>query len=449
MKNRYDVIVAGGGPAGVAAAIAAARSGARTLVIEQNGYLGGTPAAASLPAFCTFTDGLKPIVRGVGLEILEALRAESWSSPFYDRKPDRIEGIDWLPIDAEALKRVLDRLVVESGCDVLLHTTLTGCKREGGRVTQIAVYGPSGAQALEADAFVDATGDAHLCAMAGCEFEVGDENGQVQAGTLCFKIANFDTERFLAYARESGEDGNLTKAAQRAQADGAFPEGEVKVAGIALPAPGMASLNFGHAFGSDPLDSASVTRAEMESRARLPQLMRFLRQYVPGAENAVLALSGPSFGVRESRRVKGRYELTSEDHRRRADFEDAIAYYAYPIDFHACRAEGAGEMEERYRASRYAPGESYGIPYRCLTPEGAENLLVAGRSISCDRAMQASLRVAPCCFATGQAAGVAAAMAAQGRTPVSRVDVTALRERLREQGCYLKSYRSESESSIE
>jgi len=432
------VIVAGGGPAGVAAAIAAERSGARTLLIEQNGYLGGTPTAASLPAFCTFTDGIKPIVRGVGLEILEALKAESWRSPFYDHKPDRIEGLDWLPIDAEALKRVLDRLVLSSGCEVLLHTTLIGCEREGDRVRAISVYGPSGVETLAADAFVDATGDANLCAMAGCECEVGDENGQVQAGTLCFKIANFDTERFLAYARESGEDGNLTRAVRRAQADGAFPEGEVKVAGIALAAPGMASVNFGHAFGNDPLDSASVTRAEMEGRARLPELMDFLRRYVPGAENAVLALSGPSFGVRESRRVTGDYVLRGEDHRRRADFADAVAYYAYPIDFHACHAEGAEDMEARYRASRYAPGESYGIPYRCLTPQGVDNLLVAGRCVSCDRAMQASLRVSPCCFATGQAAGVAAALAVRGGQSVHAVDARALRSKLVEQGAYLK-----------
>lgn len=438
MSVKYNVLVAGGGPAGVAAAMAASRSGARTLLVESNGYLGGTPVMSSLPAFCTFTDGEKAIVRGIGLEILEALKAESWRSPFYDRKPGRIEGLDWLPIDGEALKRVLDRLVIESGCEVLLHTTLVDCDGDGESIRSVTIHNQNGLQKIEADVLIDCTGDAHLAAGAGCDIRIGDETGSVQAGTLCFQIANFDTERFLRYADEVNENGNLMKAVARAQEDGAFVDGETKVCGIALTAPGVAVLNFGHAFGLNPLDAASVTEAEMKSRARLPELMAFLKKYVPGAEQAVLASSGPSIGIRESRRVMGDYVLTCEDHINRADFEDAIAYYAYPIDYHASKTAQSPAMEARYRASAYKAGEAYGIPYRCLTPRGKANLLVAGRSISCDQAMHASLRVAPCCFATGQAAGTAAAMASRQKTDVHSIAAGELRSRLLQQNCWLK-----------
>ncbi len=433
----YDVVIAGGGPAGTAAAIAAARNGARTLLVERDGYLGGMATGASIPAFCTYTDGVRTIVAGIGLEILEKLKENSWRSPFYDRKPDRIEGLDWLPIDSEALKLVLDDMVTGSGSHLLLHTSLIECSCENSRIKSIAVHNKSGLQTVKAHCFIDCTGDGDLAAMAGCETEYGDEDGQVQGGTLCFKIANFDTERFLAYAAETGENGNLLKAAERAKADGKFPEGEIKVAGIALPAPGMASLNFGHVYHWNPIDGDSMTHGEVEARRQIPVLMDFIRTYVPGAEHAVLALSGPNIGVRESRRICGEYRLTAKDYERRADFPDSIAYYSYPVDIHPSRPDRVGTLEQNYRNTKYKPGESYGIPYRCMIPKGIHNLLTAGRSVSCDRAMQGSLRVMPACFAMGQAAGTAAAMAAEQGISFGDVDIQNLRRRLRQQGAYV------------
>lgn len=441
--NQYDVIVAGGGPAGTAAAIASARNGARTLLIEQNGYLGGMATGASIPAFCTYTDGIQTIIRGIGLEILENLKGITWRSPFYDRKPGRIEGMDWLPIDSEALKLVLDQMVTDSGCQVLFHTSLVDCevsKTEGEtRIDKLVIHNKSGLQNVSADTYIDGTGDADLADLAGCRTEYGDEHGQVQAGTLCFKVANFDTKRFMEYAEKAGETGNLSKAVECAMAANDFPEGEVKVAGIALPSPGMASFNFGHIFGGiNPVNGADMTRAEMQSRKKLPELMRFIRTYVPGAEDAVLAFSGPNVGVRESRRICGRYRMTMEDYEKRADYQDSIAYYSYPVDMHGAKAGDSKELELNYQQTRYRSGESYGIPYRCLVPESTKNLLAAGRSISCDRAMQASLRVMPACFAMGQAAGTAAAMAAQEGIGVAEVDTVRLRRTLKQQGAYLK-----------
>ena len=440
MSARYDVIVAGGGPAGVAAAMASARHGARTLVIDANGYLGGYATNGSLPALAPYTDKEKPLIRGIGLELLTALQKECWYSEVYPRREDPVKNMDWFPIDSELLKRILDQKVTESGCEVLLHTQVIDCVREGGAIKGVRIFNQGGIQTLEANVFIDCTGDAVLSAAAGCRIEIGDENGDVQSGTLCFKIANFDEKRFAQYVRETGDGGNLFKACGRAMADGAFIPHESKVSGMTVPQPGVAVFNFGHVYGINPLDAASITRAEMEARAQLPAMMAFLRRYVPGAENAVLAASGATLGVRESRRVMGRYVMTRDDYQNRADFDDAIAYFNYPIDVHNARKNDAHAEENAtvYSTQRYHTGESYGIPYRCLTPIGTENLLVAGRIISCDRYMLGSVRVVPCCFATGQAAGTAAAMAVQaGQTPAG-IDPALLRDQLRGDGCYLR-----------
>ena len=433
----FDVAVVGGGPAGTAAAIAAARNGAKTLLIEKNGFLGGMATGGAVPAFCTFTDGKKAIVRGIGLEILEELKKNTWRSPFYDRKEGRIEGMDWLPIDPEALKLVLDQKAVSSGCSLLFHTMLIGCNQENNRIHSLMLHNKSGLHTVCAHTYIDCTGDGDLAAVSGCTVEIGDEKGQVQAGTLCFQVANFDTERFMEYARDVKENGNLMNAVYRAKENGDFPEGEAKVAGIALAAPGMASFNFGHVYGFDPVDEQSVTQAEIYARQKLPQLMKFIRDYVPGGEHSVLASSGPDMGVRESRRIRGMYYMTIDDYERRADFPDAIGYYSYPVDIHG--AAGTDEaLEQQYKNTAYQPGESYGIPYRCLVPVGVPNLLMAGRMVSCDRYVQASLRVMPACFLMGQAAGTAAAMAASEETDTCDVDTRLLRNRLRSQGCYLR-----------
>ena len=438
-KPDYDVIVVGGGPSGVAAALAAARNGSRTLLIESNGYLGGTVTHSSLPAFCPYGNSEEPVIQGIGLEILEALKKETQLVSYYQDTAQK-PLYSWYPIDTEALKRILDEIVLSSGCELLLHAQVTACEKSGKSIHSLTYQTAAGSKNVSAGVYIDCTGNAALASWAGCRTEMGDENGDVQSGTLCFKIANFDTERFIRYAQETGEGGNLFQACARAIANHAFPEGETKVAGISFPSPGVAALNFGHIYGIDPLDASSLTRAEIEGRKKLGELLAFLRRFVPGAENAVLVSSGPAVGIRESRRVVGRYVLTREDFMRRADFDDAIAYYCYPIDVHPSRMKEGSEWNDVYYRQRYQPGEAYGIPYRCLTPADSDNLLVAGKIISCDRAMLGSVRVVPCCFATGQAAGTAAAMAVRQKTSVPCIDAHELRIALSEQGCYIRKH---------
>ena len=435
--NRYDVVVAGGGPAGTAAAIAAARNGAKTLLIEQYGFLGGTPVNALVPVFCPFSDKERAIIRGIGLEILEEMKSESWINP----EPEENNGItalDWVVIDPEVLKRVLDKIVLESGVELWLHSLVTEVECNDGRVERIVVCGKGGKTCVEADVFIDCTGDADLAALAGAGFEYGDNEGRVQGMTLCFRLAGVDGQRFLNYKKEVNEDGNLHVAVHRAKENGDFPSGEANVATFALQNLDMAGVNFGHSFEKSPLDTTHLTQAEVESRKRLSELVQFFRNYVPGMEHCYIAASGPAIGVRETRRIEGEYRLTREDYMQRRQFEDAVVRYAYPIDVHACRGTVKGkDDQDDYIMTAYAPGESYTIPYRALLPKALSNVIVAGRALSSDRAANGSARVAPACFAMGQAAGTAAAICVLEKREVKKIDIQNLRALLEAQGVCL------------
>lgn len=431
--KKYDVVVAGGGPAGTAAAIAAARNGARTLLIERYGFLGGTPVNALVPVLCPFSDGKRDLIGGIGREILERMKKESWKNP-YQEEDNGIPGLDWVVVDPEVLKRVLDELVLESGAELWLHTMVTdvACREE--TVTQLTVSGKGGRIQVEADYYIDCTGDGELAAFAGAGFEYGDREGQVQGMTLCMRLAGVDGGRFLDYQKEVHEDGNLHVAVSKAKAQGEFPFGEAQVATFALQSMDMAGVNFGHAFGKSPLNPLELTSAEVESRKALPKLIAFFQKYVPGMENCYLAASGPSIGVRESRRIQGEYRLTREDYEARRVFEDAVVRYAYPIDVHGAREGEGGEAE--YTATAYEPGESYTIPYRSLLPRQLANVIVAGRSLSSDRAANGSARVAPACFAMGQAAGTATAVCIREGCGLKELDVRKLQKLLKAQGAF-------------
>ena len=437
-RKSYDVIVAGGGPSGTTAAVAAARNGCKTLLVERGGCLGGMATQALVPAFGPFTNAEVDLIGGIGREILEKLKKDGYQSPFYDRKPDRIEGIDWYQIDSEVLKRVLDEIVLESQCDILFHTDVIEVEKKNRAVQAVCIFYKGKREWIDTKYLIDCTGNADLAEMAGVESDYGDEKGNVQAGTLCFRVAGIDVPKFMDYVGRVNEDGNLSKACAQAVKNGDFPEGEVKVGGMALQADGIAGLNFGHSYDFSPLDSWGLSQSEIKARKRLPEFIHFLKKYVPGMENCVLVSSGSGIGIRESRRIHGRYTLTGEDYFKRADFEDAVAYYSYPIDLHPATPEEGAEMERNYQKWRYGNGECYGIPYRCLIPDSLDNLAAAGRIISADRIMMASVRLMPLCFATGQAAGTACALAVKAGIGLDKVDVGGLRNTLKLQGQYIK-----------
>ncbi|SEU26264.1 FAD-dependent oxidoreductase [Paenibacillus sp. NFR01] len=442
VSQEVDVLVTGGGPAGIAAALSAARAGARTLLIEQRGFLGGMGTVALVPAFCPYSDGEKAIIRGIGLELLEKMKAGS-APEFRERFGTEL---DWVPIDPEVLKRVYDEAIIESGVKTLLHTFVsqTLMDAEGRKVNGVVIVNKSGRSIIQAKTVIDATGDADLAAMAGAPFHKGGESGELQAATMCYLLGNVDRLRFMQYLQESGDTEQLHLAVQKAQAEGQLPQGRDSVSGLAWIADYLVGVNFGHVFGIDGTSAEDLTRGALEGRKLVKRQLDFFRAYVPGFERAHLLSTGEQIGIRETRRIVGDYVLTQEDFMSMASFADDIARNAYFIDIHMARSSGAMHIHH------LPPGRSHGVPYRCMLPVGLDNVWVAGRAASSDRVVQGSLRVMPNCFAMGQAAGLAAAMAAEADGSSRRVDVPELQRELLRQGAWLgEAWTSEYQTAKE
>ncbi len=424
-----DVVVCGGGTAGFAAATAAARAGARVILLEQLGCLGGLGTAGLVPCFCPFSDGEKPVVRGIGEEVLLELGRRMGVEVDYD----------WFNIHAEILKRIFDEMLAESGALLRFFTRIVDVAVSDGRIEAVVVSTHEGLKAIAGKVFIEATGDGDVAAWAGAEFEVGDGRGHMQATTLCNLFANVDWAEFWSHKKEGTmrPDQKLWRAHC---AEGRAPLNEWHLAAGLLPCgPTIGASNAGHIYEVDCLDENALSRAIIEGREQAWVFLEWYRAYVPGFKNAELAETAAILGVRETRRILGDYVLNFEDYKARRSFEDEIGRFSFPVDIHSSTAKDRErqESEKRYLETRLGKGESYGIPYRSLIPEHLVNMVMAGRCISTDRYLQGSLRVMPACFVTGQAAGAAAAMAAARSGAVREVDVEKLRANLRARGAYI------------
>lgn len=392
-----DVFVAGGGPAGIAAAVAAARAGKRVFLAESSGAFGGAATAALVPAFATFSDGAKRVVGGIGWEVRRLV------------SKDIAEDAYWTPLNPEELKRTYDALVSAAGVQFSFFTNLCDAVAKDGRISHVVLSSKRGLFAVRARIFIDCTGDGDLIAFAGGKFEKGDEDGSVMPATLCSLWANIDFDHLTG--------GWAQQKLPQAIKDGVFTVPDLHLPGFfrASGMKGVGGGNIGHAFNVDPTDERSLTHAMIDSRKRLPEYERFYKNYLGGYEKMDLVATAPYLGVRESRRVTCDYALTVKDFVARAQFTDQIGRYCYPVDVHNSKPGDKKAMEaflkEYEKDLRYKKGESYGIPYRSLIPVSFSNALVAGRCIGTDRKMQASIRVMPGSFITGQAAGTAAALA--------------------------------------
>ena len=426
VRKDVDVFIAGGGPAGVAAALAACRQGAKVFVAEGQSCFGGMGTGGLVPVFMTFGDGVNFLAEGVGRTVRERLKKEC---------PD----LPGAAIDAEGLKRVYDRLMTESGADFTFQTQLVGVETDGPRVTHALCAAPSGMFAVRARVSIDATGNGDLAAWAGAPFEKGDEEGRLMPATLCSRWVGVDWQKWLA-SRPEGTVQRQGYMLEKAIDDGVFTVPDYHLTGMNPQGKQLFGGNVGHIFGVDATDETSVTRALIEGRQSIRQYERYYKEYLKGFENMSLAATGSLLGVRETRRISGDYVLTVDDFKRRAVFDDEIGRYCFPVDLHST-VPGKEAYEEHRRQYdvefHLGKGESYGIPYRVLTPRGLSNVLTAGRCVSTDRYVHGSLRVMPGCFITGQAAGMAAAMAAEKHVSVHNVDVADLQQRLKAFGAYL------------
>lgn len=430
LDESWDVLVVGGGPAGCAAAAAAAREGARTLLVEATGALGGMGTSGLVPAWCPFSDGEKIIYRGLAEKVFTACKA---GMPHV-----RTDALDWVAIDHELLKRIYDDLVADAGAEVLFHTALASVETTGDAVDAVVLCNKAGLSAVRAKIHVDCTGDADLAAWAGAAFQKGDERThELQPATHCFVICNVDD-----YAFRHGQtvfSGHPQSPVHELHRSAAYPHIQDAFCCAPMKGPGVIGFNAGHVFDVDGTDPHSLSRGLMTGRKIAAEFRDGLAALHPAFANGHLVATGELLGVRETRRIVGDYVLTTDDYMARRSFPDEICRNSYFIDVHRSLKALSQPKPDKHDSlsARYGKGESHGIPYRCLTPCGVRNVLVAGRAISCERPVQGSVRVMPVCLATGEAAGLAAALAARDGQDTHRVDVGTLRRRLREEGVYL------------
>lgn len=410
-NTNYDVIVCGGGPSGCCAAVAAARAGVKTLLIEATGAPGGMGTMGMVSAFAPFTDGEKPIYRSLPVEVLNRYR-QRVGIPEYQW--------DWVKISPEDLKRVYDCMLDESGVDIIYQSIVCDSETKDGKITDITVAGKNGLTKYSAKVYIDCTGDGDLATYSGVPYEYG-EDGEVQSASLCFAVSNIHTDKIDRKINSNFNDGIWPEVI----ADGKYP----LVCRHFIPASfgDTIIVNGGHLCDVATDDAEKLSRAYTLGRETAEQYHRALKEYMPEAfGDSYLVTTAPLMGIRETRRIKGRYTLTLKDYAARKSFDDEIAKNSYWLD---CHPSGKTNNHSEIRKfDNYKKGDSHGIPFRCLLPINIDNLVAAGRCISVERIVLASTRVMPNCLATGEAAGTAATLAVKRSTDVCLISGAEVRK---------------------
>lgn len=419
----YDVVVVGGGLAGVCAAVAAARNGVKTLLVEALPYIGGN-ATIGLP-WSSFraANTEKIIVGGLPLEIVNRLREGGGC----DRKP---QENDWLPIDCEQLQFVLTHLLDEAGVDLLTYSPLLAVTKEGRAIRSAVFYNKETALRVRAAQWIDASGDAQLATLAGLPTPMGRQRDQkTQPMTLTFTLGGVEPARMPSWDRitQQWESLRLEQRWRNPRSAITYP--------FALPGkPGHLAFNVTRVIVDKGTDNRLLAQAEKEGRYQVEEFVeKFLRPFVPGFEHCFISQIGHRIGVRETRRIVGHYELQRADLLAMTRFPDAIACNSYPVDIHSPDG-GTSQCEE----GSLPDGGYYTIPYRCLVARDADNLLAAGRCISASHEALSAIRVLSAAMTTGQAAGTSAALCVQKKESPATLDMAQLQATLKAQGAILE-----------
>lgn len=431
-----DVLVVGSGPGGLSAAVSAARAGVDTILIERYGCFGGNLTQVGVEGIAWYRRPETVDVEGIGIEFEQRAKAHHAS---YDEPQSTSQGIN-----GELFKVLADNWVQESGIQPLLHATAVNLLRDGDKVTGIVVQSKSGRHAILAKRIVDATGDADIANMAGAPLRKTPKE-EMMAVTVMFSCSGVNKARFLEYVRENPmrymdwgkewqiqTDGKedelfspyLDEPFEKAREKGIIPPGLKSIGGTwsGISAAGDATyLNMVHMGGYDGTDLHDLTRAEIEGRRQAMLAIKALQQFAPGFANAGLRNFGMTLGIRDTRKIVGRYNLTEQDVRHQGRFDDAIGIFPEFID-------GYGVL------ILPTTGRYFHLPYGALVPQGVDNLLVAGRSIAGDKISHASVRNMMCCTVAGQGAGVAAAVSVKQGTTTAEVNMDCVQAELKRQG---------------
>lgn len=449
MNQEYDVCIAGGGVAGCAAAIAAARNGAKTLLIEEAGFLGGSLTLCGVGPMMTYFAGDHQIIKGIGEEIVNNLIQIKGSGGHIK---DTTKYVSYTtPFSSEMLKFILDEMMAEEDVDVLFHTSVVQVSRDQNKIKEIIINNCDGISNIQAKIYIDTTGDGDLAFMSGVPMIKGRKSdGQMQPMTMNIKYSNINIDKLKKYILDHIEEfprligkEDLIKSSKPLAVAGFTKQLKEAIARNELSIPreellffetnisGEVIMNTTRVIGLDPTNAKDLSKAEQLGRKQSFELDCFLHKEIPGFESAILEYTGPKIGIRGSRQIVGAYTLTAEDILSRKYFSTKICLSAYPIDIH--NPSGAG-TDSSFLSE---PGFFYELPYEILYSKELENMLVAGRCVSATFEAQAAIRTTPTVFALGQAAGIAAALCVRGSKNVSELDVKALQEKLIQQGVIL------------
>lgn len=442
VRKETDVLVIGGGPSGIMAALAAAEDGLNVMLIESRSFVGGN-MTIGLPILGFLGQKGNQIIKGLPQKFIDRLKAVQASS---EHRPCPLH-MSLTLVEPEAVKTVALQMLVESKVEVLFYTFCAGVVMEKDELKGVIVESKAGREAILAKTIIDCSGDADVAYRSGVPCEYGNENGGVQPPTLMFCLGGVDTEKLRTSIAEEprtyltdfipseyfGQNNQFVLVGLRNQIKKAQEAGlnitverTILITGLRK---GEVWVNMTRVNGVNGTDPGSLTYGEIEGRNQIQFIQKYLIEYVPGFENAYFLKTAPFLGIRETRRIQGQYTMTREDIMTCRHFDDAIAVASYPLDIH--HPQGGGCTLEWC-------GDCYDIPYRSLIPQKIKNLIVAGRCISTTHEAMSAIRVMAPCMAMGEAAGRAAKMAVRLGVQPADIDVKQLQRELLDKGAYLR-----------
>ncbi|WP_110461795.1 FAD-dependent oxidoreductase [Ruminiclostridium sufflavum] len=457
-KDKYDVIVVGGGPAGIMAALAAAAVGADTLVIERNGFLGGAATNSVLGPISPFHFGDEQVINGIPQEFMEQLIKEHGSTGHLKALDPYGSGAYLGFYDREKYKYVAEEMLLKAGVDIFFHAFISEVHKTGNKITGLTAITKAGSRRFTAKIVVDASGDGDTAVMAGAEYTYGNsETGKAQPGSSMFEMANVDTDKVYDYIYNNPEDfewksdlvpvreysdrlkqhyfvaQGFKKLVKKAVEAGELCFGRDSVIVLNGIHPGSIHFNATRVIGYNSADPAEKSASEIDGRRQIESVSEFMVKYVPGFENAYVSVTSNEVGVRETRHIKGLYTLTAEDAGQGRKFEDVVSRGYFPMDIH--NPDGAtGYTEGKSGGSWVDLKDTYDIPIRCLIPEKLDGMVLSGRCISGTSEAHGSYRTQGGIMGIGQASGVVAGLCAIKGIEPRNINVKEVQKKLVELG---------------